>query len=60
MTNQNIKQSEIDAFLASGKTIKRAPTVGDCFHSSDLVDLDELFRFSSFASSHRRYRWKKS
>jgi hypothetical protein len=45
MTNQNIKQSEIDAFLASGKTIKRAPTVGDCFHSSDLVDLDELAVF---------------
>lgn len=46
MTNQNITQSEIDAFLASGKTIKRAAKVGDCFHSSDLVDLDELAVFA--------------
>jgi hypothetical protein len=58
-STQNITQAQIDAYLASGKKITKAPIVGDGFFPVHTVSLNDLYRFSSFANGNlsRHYRW---
>ena len=56
-STQNITQAQINAYLASGKKITKAPIVGDGFFPVHTVNPNALYKFSSFAGNSRHYRW---